>query len=97
MSVSLPQLRVGDPLRHEALSVFPLFAEPQGQIDYRLSVEALTDKSVTVEEISDYLKDQAAKYKHPRKIQMMAELPLTATMKVKKGELKEQYGARLNN
>jgi hypothetical protein len=53
MSVALPKLRVGDPVRHEALSVFPLFAEPSGEIGYRLSDEALADQSVLVEEVNE--------------------------------------------
>ena len=53
MSVALPTLRVGEPLRHESLSVFPLFAEPNGEIDYRLSDEALADESLVVEEVSE--------------------------------------------
>ena len=53
MSVALPKLRVGDPLRHEALSVFPLFAEPNGSVDYRLCAEALADESLLVEEVSE--------------------------------------------
>lgn len=52
MSLMLPKLRVGEPVRHEALSVFPLFAESCGQVGYRLSDEALSDQSVLVEEIS---------------------------------------------
>jgi hypothetical protein len=52
MSLLLPKLRVGEPVRHEALSVFPLFAETCGQVAYRLSDEALADQSVLVEEIS---------------------------------------------
>ncbi len=53
MSVALPKLRVGNPLRHEALSVFPLFADPNGHVDYRLSGEALADESLVVEEVSE--------------------------------------------
>lgn len=53
MSVVLPTLRVGDPLRHEALSVFPLFSEASGGVDYRLSDAALADESLLVEEISE--------------------------------------------
>jgi hypothetical protein len=53
MVIALPNLRVGDPLRHESLSVFPLFAEPMGQVEYRLADEALADKSLTIEEISE--------------------------------------------
>ncbi len=53
MSVALPKLRVGDPLRHEALSVFPLFSEANGGVDYRLSDAALADESLLVEEVSE--------------------------------------------
>ncbi len=53
MSVALPQVRVGDPLRHEALSVFPLFSDPSGDVDYCLSDVALADKSLLVEEVDE--------------------------------------------
>jgi len=53
MALSLPTLRVADPLRHEALSVFPLFAEPGDDVEYRLSEEAFADESLLVEEVSE--------------------------------------------
>jgi hypothetical protein len=53
MTVALPTLRVGDPLRHECLSVFPLFSEVNGGVDYRLSDAALADESLLVEEVSE--------------------------------------------
>jgi hypothetical protein len=53
MVVAIPELRVGDPQRHGSLSVFPLFAEPNGKVDYRLSDEALADESILVEEVSE--------------------------------------------
>ena len=53
MSVSLPQLRVGDAVRHEALSIFPLFSAVNGEVDYRLSEDALSDGSLLVEEVSE--------------------------------------------
>src|SRR5210317_1529800 len=53
MTVALPELRVGNPVSHEALSVFPLFTETNGGVDYCLCAEALNDKSVMVEEISE--------------------------------------------
>lgn len=53
MTVALPKLRVGDPVRHEALSVFPLFSEANGGIDYRLADAALADESLLVEEVSE--------------------------------------------
>ncbi|MEQ8790529.1 MAG: hypothetical protein RIC55_29805 [Pirellulaceae bacterium] len=53
MTLSLPTLRVGEPLRHESLCVFPLFAEPAGDVAYRLADEALAEKSLVIEEISE--------------------------------------------
>ena len=52
MSVTMPTIRVGDPLRHDALSVFPLFTDTLGGVDYRLSDAALADQSLLVEEVS---------------------------------------------
>jgi hypothetical protein len=53
MTLAVPDVRIGDPLRHEALSVFPLFAETNGGVDYLLSDEALEAKSLVVEEVSE--------------------------------------------
>jgi hypothetical protein len=49
--LTLPEVRVGEPLRHEALTVFPLFNQAQGRADYLLSDEALAAGVVTVEEV----------------------------------------------
>jgi ARG and Rhodanese-Phosphatase-superfamily-associated Protein domain len=51
--LTLPQVRVGDPIRHEALTVFPLFTETNGGLEYLLSDEAIESGSVTVEEVSE--------------------------------------------
>ena len=53
MTIALPKLRVGDPQRFEALAVFPLFAETNGGVEYRLSDEALADQSILVEEVDE--------------------------------------------
>ena len=53
MPLALPLFRVGEALRYEGLSVFPLFAEPSGQVEYRVADEALAGGSVTVEEVSE--------------------------------------------
>ncbi len=49
-------------------------------------------EKITENEVLDYLKDKVARYKYPSKVMFMDELPLTATMKVKKAELKARYG-----
>ena len=53
MSIAFPEIRVGEPVRHESLAVFPLFAEPSSEVDYQLSHEALGAEVVTVREVSE--------------------------------------------
>jgi hypothetical protein len=53
MSVAFPEIRVGDPVRHEGLAVFPLFTEPTHGVDYDLSDEAIGKGTATVEEVSE--------------------------------------------
>lgn len=49
------------------------------------------NENITEDEILEYLKDKVARYKYPARFKYMTELPLTATMKVRKAELKEKY------
>jgi len=53
MSVAFPEIRVGDPLCHQSLTVFPLFAGPCREVEYDLSDEAINRGNVTVEEVSE--------------------------------------------
>jgi hypothetical protein len=50
---AFPEIRVGDPARHEALAVFPLYGPGDSAVEYLLSDEALAAGSVTVEETSE--------------------------------------------
>jgi hypothetical protein len=51
--LTFPQVRIGDPIRHESLTVFPLFAEANGAVDYLLADEAIQSGAVTVQEVSE--------------------------------------------
>jgi len=51
--LTFPAIQVGNPLSHEALTVFPLFAPAQERVDYLLSDKALTEGVVTVEEVNE--------------------------------------------
>lgn len=53
MLTSFPQLRVGEPMTHNGLSVFPLFGESSSGVDYVLGADAIAQGSVVVEEISE--------------------------------------------
>jgi len=53
VSIAFPEIRVGDPIRHEALTLFPLFTEQKALIDYLLSEEAIDAGMVAVTEVSE--------------------------------------------
>jgi hypothetical protein len=53
MAFAFPKIRVGPPIRHQVMSVFPLFAETSQPIDYRLSEEAITSSAVIVQEVGE--------------------------------------------
>jgi hypothetical protein len=48
---AFPEVRVGDPVAHGALAVFPLFAETPGRVEDLLADEAIAAGSVFVEEV----------------------------------------------
>src|SRR5271156_502904 len=50
---TLPDVSVGDPIRHESLAVFPLFSTVDSRVDYLLSDEAIRAGSVAVEEVNE--------------------------------------------
>ena len=52
----------------------------------------MTDASLSEDEIKDYVKDNLARYKVPREVVFVDELPRNATGKVLKRELAEQAG-----
>ena len=51
--VAVPSVRVGSPLTHDKLTVFPLYLEAPLAPNYRLSEEALADGSAVVEEVTE--------------------------------------------
>jgi hypothetical protein len=48
-----PRVRVGEPLRHQQVSVFPLFVDAPAPVEYVLGADAINEGSVLVEEISE--------------------------------------------
>jgi hypothetical protein len=53
MSVIFPSVHVGEPIRCNQVSVFPLFADAPAPVEYALGADAINDGSVLVEEISE--------------------------------------------
>jgi len=53
MSVVFPHVRVGEAVRYQTLSVFPLFDGSMTPVEYTLSDEGIGSGAVTVEEVSE--------------------------------------------
>ena len=53
MPATFSNVRVGDPIRHEQLSVFPLFSDDAAPVDYMLAADAIGEGTVVVEEVSE--------------------------------------------
>ncbi len=53
MTFTIPEMRVSEPMRHNGLSVFPLFAPAGNAPEYMLSDEAIRQGAVSVKEISE--------------------------------------------
>jgi hypothetical protein len=51
--VAVPSVRVGAPVTHDKLTVFPLYLEAPAAPNYRLADEALADGSAVVEEVTE--------------------------------------------
>jgi len=86
-------------LNHPDISQVAIIGVPDnkwGEVGTAFIVPKEKGKVIPVEDIQVYLKDKVAKYKHPAHVKMMTELPLTATMKIKKSELKEKYAGFKN-
>ncbi len=60
-----------------------------GEVGMAFIIPSQPDQEITIEEVREYLQDKIARYKHPAKVKMMSEFPLTSTMKVKKTELRD--------
>jgi fatty-acyl-CoA synthase len=53
-------------------------------------------KTVSLDDIHGFLDGKAARYKWPRQMDIIDALPLTATGKIRKAELKKQHGVKLS-
>lgn len=52
MSVALPDVRVGKPIRCKSVSVFPLYTPSSDKVKYTLADEAIAKRSLSVKEVS---------------------------------------------
>jgi len=51
--LAFPEVRVGEPIKYESLSVFPLLGGTDGRVKYLLADEAIAAGTIAVEEVSE--------------------------------------------
>ena len=51
--MQFPTIQIGQPVRYNNLSIFPLFAETSSPVDYRLAEEAIAAEDVVVQEVGE--------------------------------------------
>jgi len=77
-------------LKHEAISLVAVIGVPHEQHgeEIKAFVVLKEGKSVTEDELRDWTKERIASYKYPRLIRIVSSIPMSATGKILKKELK---------
>src|SRR5437763_3426726 len=76
---------------HEAVADAAVFGVSDEQFGQRLAAQVVLqpDGHVSEDELQDHVRQRLARYKVPREIEFVSELPRTATGKLKRGRLSE--------
>ncbi len=82
--------------RHDRIQEVAVIGVPDerwGEVPMALVVPP-QGETITLEEIEAYCRDKLARFKTPKHLAVLDELPRTATGKVLKRELRDQYAPR---
>ena len=82
---------------HPAVAQAVTFAVPHGKLgeDVAAAVVLAKDKTATEQELSGFVQERLARFKVPRKIVIVAEIPKGATGKLQRIGLHEKLGLEL--
>ncbi|MFD3508918.1 long-chain fatty acid--CoA ligase [Nocardia sp. NPDC058666] len=79
-------------IRHPNIAQVAVIGVPDAHYGEEIVAVVVPDGEVTEQEVIDFAKLQVAKYKYPRRVEFVTELPLGPTHKVLKRELRQRFG-----
>jgi len=56
-------------------------------------IQCESGETITKDDVHEFLKGKVARFKYPSRIKLIESLPMTATGKIKKADLKKGYGS----
>ncbi|MFI1918727.1 long-chain fatty acid--CoA ligase [Nocardia sp. NPDC020380] len=78
-------------LRHPKIAQVAIIGVPDANYGEEILAVVVPDGPLTADEVIDYAREHVARYKYPRRVEFLTELPLGPTHKILKRELKERF------
>ncbi|WP_330182089.1 long-chain fatty acid--CoA ligase [Nocardia sp. NBC_01503] len=78
-------------LRHPKIAQVAVIGVPDDNYGEEILAVVIPAEPVTADEVIDYAREHVARYKYPRRVEFLTELPLGPTHKILKRELKERF------
>ncbi|MCU1640201.1 MAG: Long-chain-fatty-acid--CoA ligase [Nocardia sp.] len=78
-------------LRHPKIAQVAVIGVPDDNYGEEILAVVVPSEPVTADEIIEFAREHVARYKYPRRVEFLTELPLGPTHKILKRELKERF------
>ncbi|MEU1209242.1 long-chain fatty acid--CoA ligase [Nocardia sp. NPDC005825] len=78
-------------LRHPNISQIAVIGVPDENYGEEILAVVVPSGPLTAEDVIEYAKEHVARYKYPRRVEFVTELPMGPTHKILKRELKQRY------
>ncbi|MFD8101596.1 AMP-binding protein, partial [Nocardia fluminea] len=79
-------------MRHPRIAQVAVIGVPDPHYGEEIVAVVVPEGALTEEEVIDFAKQRVAKYKYPRRVEFVTELPLGPTHKVLKRALRQRFG-----
>ncbi|MFC9963006.1 long-chain fatty acid--CoA ligase [Nocardia ignorata] len=80
-------------MRHPRIAQVAVIGVPDEHYGEEIVAVVVPDGAVSEQEVIDFARSRVAKYRYPRRVEFVTELPLGPTHKVLKRELRQRFGS----